>query len=181
MKKLLLSLVAFLVALTFGCQEYAVTGPEELSGNTERVVSGSEGTTFKNYQPPNKGVININSNLKDPVLNVSVLLVGKIAFDHSTFNQITTQINGKKIVRLELKIEAELINRFGRVDREMKIAEKSSHKFEFRDDRIFSLKITYRITNRKNVKLQVTYPVTADGLEQPTFNLIRLFAGLTAN
>jgi len=154
MKKLLLSLVAFLGALTFGCQEYAVTGPEELSTNISGKISKSEETTFNNFKLRKKGVINIKSELTDPVLKLPLELRGKIAFVHYTSPEISTQINSKKIVLLELKIEAELINRFVKVDGEMKIAEKSSHKFEFRNDTIFSLKINYRITNRKNVELQ---------------------------
>ncbi|MEE9118121.1 MAG: hypothetical protein V3U02_05945, partial [Calditrichia bacterium] len=94
--------------------------------------------------------------------------------------QISTQINSKKIVRLDLKVEAELFSVLGAVDTQWKIAGKSSHRFEFLADGIHSLNIIYRITNRKDISLRVTYPVTADGLEEPTFNLISNSGAVTS-
>ena len=183
MKKLFLVLVVFLLALTVGCQEYTVTGPEELSSNNNRIVSKREESNFNIHKPSKDRVINIMTELKDPVLNVSIQLRGKITFDHQIIPSISNQDIAKKTVRLNLRIESELVNRFVIAYGLWKIAGKSSHKFFFdkTKDNVQLLKVTYRITNRKNVKLQVTYPVTADGLEQPTFKLIQLFIGPTAN
>jgi len=173
MKKLFISIVVLLVVLTFGCQESAINGPEEPAGSIDR--KSSEGFAVRN-----KGVIDIKSELTDPVLKSPLVLLGRIAFDHYTSPEISTQINSKKIVRLDLKVEAELFGVFGAVDTQWKIAGKSSHRFEFPAVGINSLKIIYRITNRKDISLRVTYPVTADGLEEPTFNLISNFGPVTS-
>ena len=180
MKKLFISIVVFLVVFTFGCQESAINGPEESAGNIERKSSEGEGTTFNDFTVHNKGVINIKSELTDPVLKSPLVLLGRIAFDHHTSPGISIQVNSNKIVRLDLKVEAELFDGLGAVDTELKIAGRSSHRFEFLDDRIYSLKIIYQITNRKDISLRVTYPVTADGLEEPTFNLIPNFGAVTS-
>lgn len=174
MKKLFISIVVLLVVLTFGCQESAINGPEEPAGSIDR--KSSEGFTVRN-----KGVIDIKSELTDPVLKSRLVLLGRIAFDHYTSPEISTQINSKKIVRLDLKVEAELFSVLGAVDTQWEIAGRSSHRFEFLDDVIYSLKIIYQITNRKDISLRVTYPVTADGLEEPTFNLISNSGAVTSD
>jgi len=173
MKKLFISIVVLLVVLTFGCQESAVNGPEEQPSNLDR--KSSEGFTVRN-----KGVIDIKSELTDPVLKSPLVLLGRIAFDHIASNESSTQVNNTKIVRLDLKVEAELFDGLGAVDTELKIAGRSSHRFEFLDDGIYSLKIIYQITNRKDISLRVIYPVTADGLEEPTFNLISNSGAVTS-
>ncbi len=173
MKKLFISIVVLLVVLTFGCQESAINGPEERAGNIDR--KSSEGFIVRN-----KGVIDIKSELTDPVLKSPLVLLGRIAFDHIASNESSTQVNSTKIVRLDLKVEAELFDGLGAVDTELKIAGRSSHRFEFLDDGIYSLEIIYQITNRNDISLRVTYPVTADGLEEPTFNLIPNFGPVTS-
>ncbi len=173
MKKLFISIVVLLVVLTFGCQESAINGPEEPAGNFDR--KSSEGFTVRN-----NGVIDIKSELTDPVLKSPLVLLGRIAFDHFASNESSTQVNNTKIVRLDLKVEAELFDGLRAVDTELKIAGRSSHRFEFLDDRIYSLEIIYQITNRKDISLRVTYPVTADGLEEPTFNLISNSGAVTS-
>ena len=173
MKKLFISIVVLLVVLTFGCQESAINGPEEPAGSIDR--KSSEGFTVRN-----KGVIDIKSELTDPVLKSPLVLLGRIAFDHIASNESSTQVNSITIVALDLKVEAELFDGLGAVDTELKIAGRSSHRFEFLDDGIYSLKIIYQITNRKDISLRVTYPVTADGLEEPTFNLISNSGAVTS-
>ena len=173
MKKLFISIVVLLVVLTFGCQESAINGPEEPAGSIDR--KSSEGFAVRN-----KGVIDIKSELTDPVLKSPLVLLGRIAFDHFASNESSTQVNNTKIVRLDLKVEAELFDGLGAVDTELKIAGRSSHRFEFLDDRIYALEIIYQITNRKDISLRVTYPVTADGLEEPTFNLISNSGAVTS-
>ncbi len=173
MKKLFISIVVLLVVLTFGCQESAINGPEEPAGTIDR--KSSEGFALRN-----KGVIDIKSELTDPVLKSPLVLLGRIAFDHIASNESSTQVNSSKIVRLDLKVEAELFDGLGAVDTELKIAGRSSHRFEFLDDRIYSLEIIYQITNRKDISLRVTYPVTTEGLEEPTFNLISNSGAVTS-
>jgi len=175
MKKLFISIVVLLVVLTFGCQESAINGPEESAGNFDR--KSSEGFAVRN-----KGVIDIKSELTDPVFKSPLVLLGRIAFDHIASNESSTQVNSTKIVRLDLKVEAELFDGLGAVDTELEIAGRSSHRFEFLDDRniIYSLEIIYQITNRKDISLRVTYPVTADGLGEPTFSLFRSFSVITS-
>ncbi len=156
MKKLFLSLFVFLVALTIGCQESSITNPPVPDG-TQRQGNALNLANDDIKKPDN--IIDLKYELVDPKRQVQSELVGQVQYNI----QILPNINDIRYfqVKVGLKMFSQLRHL---VDKDLSIWEIKGKS----EDKLFIAKTgwtpnylrkTYKVSNRSDIVLSVTYEV----------------------
>jgi len=148
MKTLLVTFVAFLLALIIGCQESFVNEP---TSSLDKEKSSVE-----------KDVLKICCEVKDPLTgfcNVN----GCVIFTHQI---VTRAMNptGLVEVQLYLEMDSDLCDPLGMVHLEWKATGRSEDIVFVSEEGIAFVEKSYPITNRADVVLLVRYMVTTDGI-----------------
>ena len=148
MKTLLITFVAFLLALIIGCQESFVNEP---TSSLDKDKSSVE-----------KDVLKICCEVKDPLTgfcNVN----GCVIYTHQI---VTRAMNptGLVEVQLYLEMDSDLCDPLGMVHLEWKAKGRSEDIVFVSEEGIAFVEKSYPITNRADVVLLVRYMVTTDGI-----------------
>ena len=159
MKKLFLFFVVFLVALTIGCQESSITNPP-VPDATQR--QGNVQNLANDESKKSDNIIDLNYVLVDPKGQVKCELVGQVQYNI----QILPNINDIRYfqVKVGLKMFSQLRHLVD-VDKDLSIWEiegKSEDKLYIDNTGLTTpsfLRKTYKITNRSDIVLRVTYEI----------------------
>jgi hypothetical protein len=148
MKTILLTFVAFLLALIVGCQESFVNEPTNSLGKANNSVK--------------KDVLKICCEVKDPLTGICNVN-GSVIFTHQI---VTRSMNptGLLEVQLYLEMDSDLCDPLGMVHLEWKSKGRSEDIVYVSEEGIAFVEKSYPITNRPDVVLLVRYMVTTDGV-----------------
>jgi len=147
MKNLILTCVVLSLVFVFGCQESSITDP------TQPLAKDEIGSV-------NHNIIGLKYELADPSNGAAYELIGQVAYQNTVLPAITD--DGKTWVKVRLEMSSKLSFDMA-VDHPMwKIEKKTEDKVFFTNNTDAAKKLykTYRITNRRDVELRVTYSIT---------------------
>jgi hypothetical protein len=147
MKNLILTCVVLSLVFIFGCQESSITDP------TQPLAKSETGSV-------NHNIIGLKYQLADPSTGAAYVLSGQVAYQNTVLPAIND--DGKTWVKVRLEMSSQLNFDMAQDHPIWKIEQKSEDKVFFinNTDAAKRLHKTYRITNRRDIKLCVTYLIS---------------------
>ena len=147
MKNLILSCMVLCLVFVFGCQDSSITDPTQPLGKSE--------TSSVNHN-----IIGLKYQLADPSNGAAYKLSGQVVYDNKVLPAIYD--DGKTWVNVRLEMSSELNFDKGQDHPEWKIEKKTEDKVFFitNTDAAKKLFKSYKITNRRDIELCVTYLIT---------------------
>jgi len=155
MKNLFLTCMVLFLVFIFGCQESSITDPiqpltkDEIAGLPPNIIG-------LNYKLAGGSCIGSGTDISETTYELS----GQVKYATTTISQFTT--DGKVWVNVRLEMIAQLSKSRGSEHPVWKIEKKTEDRVLLRntDPQTKTLQKAYRITNRRDVELCVTYLIT---------------------
>ena len=149
MKNLFLTCMVLILVFIFGCQESSITDPvQPLTKDETGVV--------------NRNLIGLKYQLADPFSRTAYMLTGQVSYNNTIIPSITD--DGKVWVKVILGMSSQLSRSRGTEHPVWKIEKKTEDKVFFTNSATVAtakmLHKAYRITNRSDIELGVTYLIT---------------------
>ena len=151
MNNLFLTCMVLFLVFIFGCQESSITDP------TQPLDKAEIGAV-------NHNIIGLNYNLADPTAGGNCQLTGQVAYNNTRIPSISTD-DGKVWVKVRLDMSSQLCHLMeGAYHPIWKIEQKTEDKVFFTNPATLTtpkkLCKSYKITNRGDIELCVTYIIT---------------------
>ena len=147
MKNLILTCMVLFLVFVFGCQESSITDP------TQPLTKDENGAV-------NHNIIGLKYQLADPSMGGVCQLNGQVTYVNTILPSITD--DGKIWVKVRLEMISQLCPQKESTLPPWRIEKKTEDKIFFTNntDAVKFLHKTYKITNRRDVELFVTYSTT---------------------
>ena len=147
MKNLILSCMVLFLVFVFGCQESSITDP------TQPLAKDEIGAVSHN-------IIGLKYQLADPSSGAAYELSGQVAYVNTVLPAIND--DGKTWVKVRLEMSSQLNYDKAQDHPIWKIEKKTEDKVFFinNTDAAKKLSKTYKITNKSDIELFVTYLIT---------------------